>query len=369
MSKKILVVASTSDHLINFHIPYIEELKKENQVFTMSKDGDFKFADYNIDFEKKICSIKNLKNISTIKKILLEQNFDIVICNTTLASFYVRCAVKKLKKRPYVVNVVHGYLFGRYSNVFYGKFLTMAEKLVKKVTDKVVVMNNEDYDIAVGNKLSNSGDVVKINGMGIDDTRFSDEISTSHTNVKDITFSFVGELSTRKNQKFLIKFIKALEEFDINAKLNLIGDGTLKGKLQKIIKKKHLEDKVFLLGYDKNIQSHFNVSDYYICASKIEGLPFNILEAMFAGSVVFSSDAKGNVDLIDDLENGVLFESGNMEDLINKFRLVKNNLTLQQKLKVNAKETAKKYLLSVVFEDNIGIIKKIISDLDNGKSK
>ena len=54
MAKKILFVASTSDHLINFHIPYIEELKKENQVFTMAKDTDNKFADFNIDFEKKI---------------------------------------------------------------------------------------------------------------------------------------------------------------------------------------------------------------------------------------------------------------------------------------------------------------------------
>lgn len=369
MGKKILFVASTSDHLLNFHVPYMKELKKDNQVFTMAKDGVEPFADYNIDFKKKIISCKNLKNITKIKRILEAEKFDIIICNTTLASFYVRMAVKKLKIKPYVVNIVHGYLFGRYSNWFYKTALIAAEKMVKKVTNKVVVMNDEDYDIAVLNKLS-SGDVVKIDGMGIDGTRFSKESQVKgNASNKEITFSFVGELSTRKNQKFLINFVKRLEDFDINAKLNLIGDGALKKKLEKFIKRKKLQDKVFLLGYDKNIQSHFNSTSYYVCASKIEGLPFNILEAMFAGSVVFSSDAKGNVDLVDDLENGVLFECENMDDLINKFRLVKNNLTLQEKLRKNAKETAKRYLIENVFDTNVNIIKDIIKELDNGKSE
>lgn len=368
MSKKILFVASTSDHLINFHIPYMDELRKENEVLTMAKDCGTPFADFNIDFEKKILSCKNFRNVKKIKAILEENDFDIIVCNTTLASFFVRLAVKKLKKKPYVVNIVHGYLFGKNTNWFYKKALICAEKMVKKVTDKIVVMNDEDYDIAVINKLSKGG-VVKIDGMGIDGTRFDKTSQIKDNNSSEITFSFVGELSARKNQKFLINFIKKLEGFDIDAKLNLIGEGSLKDKLKKIIKKKNLENKVFLLGYDKNIQYHFNASNYYVCASVIEGLPFNILEAMFAGSVVFSSDAKGNVDLINDLENGVLFELNNMKDLVNKFRLVKNNLTLQEKIRKNAQKTAEKYLISEVFDKNMDIFKGIIKELENGKSE
>ncbi len=368
MGKKILFVASTSDHLINFHIPYMEELKKENEVFTMAKDCETPFADFNINFKKKILSFKNFRNVKKIKEILIKEDFDIVVCNTSLASFFVRLAIKKLKKKPYVINIVHGYLFGKNTNWVSKKAFIFAEKMVRKVTDKIVVMNDEDYDIAVLNKFS-SGDVVKIDGMGIDGNRFDKITQFKDNNSNELTISFVGELSARKNQKFLINFIKELEKFDIDAKLNLIGDGPLKNKLKKIIKKKKLEDKVFLLGYDKNIQYHFNASNYYVCASLIEGLPFNVLEAMFAGSVVFSSDAKGNVDLIDDLENGVLFEVNNMNELINKFRLIKNNLTLQEKLRQNARITAEKYLISNVFEGNMAIFREIIKNLDNGKNE
>ena len=65
----------------------------------------------------------------------------------------------------------------------------------------------------------------------------------------------------------------------------------------------------------------------------------------------------------------LLFETNNMSDLISKFRLVKNNLTLQEKLRENAKKTAQKYLISNVFDSNMDIFKGIIKELDNGKGE
>lgn len=359
MKKKVLVVASTSDHLLTFHMPYIKELKKTCDVFTMSKDKDKKFANFNIDFQKKILSFRHLSVIKQIKRILEENQFDVVFLNTSLAAFLVRLAIKKLKNKPKVVNIVHGYLFGEKSNCIKRKLFLCAEKFVRKVTTNIVVMNNEDFDIATKHKLCTEK-IYKINGMGINGSRFK-TLAKKNTGVEDeITFSFIGELSSRKNQMFLVKFIGELEKFDINAKLNLLGEGAQKDKLISYIKKKGLEEKVNLVGFVDDIEKFITSSNYYICASKIEGLPFNILEAMFAGSVIFSSDIKGTVDLIEDFENGVLFKLNNMNDLINKFRLVKNNLTLQNKLRKNAVLTAKKYLFSEVFDDNAKIFNELV---------
>lgn len=359
MKKKVLVVASTSDHLMNFHVPYIEELKKTCDVLTMAKDNGVKFADFDISFEKKILSFSHYKVVKQIRNILKEHNFDVVFLNTSLAAFIVRYAIKGLKKKPRVVNIVHGYLFGEKSCFIKRMAYLLAEKVCRKVTDNIVVMNNEDYDIAKKYKLC-KGEVYKIMGMGINGDRFKSSAKKNRGNEEEITFSFIGELSTRKNQMFLLKFIRDLKKFNINAKLNLIGDGFLKNKIVKRIKKYGIEDQVVMVGYIQNIEEYINKSNYYICASKIEGLPFNILEAMFAGSVVFSSDIKGTVDLIDDLENGVLFKLNDMDDLINKFRLVKNNITLQNKLRKNAAVTAKKYLLAEVFEGNAKLFKELV---------
>lgn len=361
MKKKILVVASTSDHLVNFHMPYIEKLKETCDVKIMSKDTHQKdFADYNINFEKKIISFNNLKLIRQIKKILKKEDFDVVFVNTTLAAFLVRVAIKFMKKKPYVVNIVHGYLFRQNKHGLKRFGFLMAERFVRKVTNNIIVMNDEDEDIAKIHKLC-TGEIFKIRGMGIDDSRLEiKKPKKSFNSSNNFEMSFIGELTDRKNQKFLIKFVKEIKKFSINIRLNLIGAGVLSARLEKYAKKLNVSENISFIGYDRDIRKYLAESDYYISASKIEGLPFNILEAMYFGSIVFASDTKGNVDLIDDLENGVLFKSNDINDLISKFRLVKNNKELQEKICKNAIKTSKKYLLSDVFEENIKILEGFI---------
>lgn len=361
MKKKILFVASTMVHIENFHLQYIAELKKENDVFTMATGKGFsgKTADFDVEFQKKIFSFKNLKTVKIIKRILKEQKFDVVILNTTLASFFVRLAIKHLKQKPKVINIVHGYLFG--SNTGFVKKTTFlfAEKYVRKVTDHILVMNQEDKDIATKNKLSKN-EVLFIRGMGIDSSRFKQIKTKPICTSKEFVISFIGELSSRKNQKNLIDFVAGLKKYDLNAKLNLIGYGDKEEFLKQYAKKLGVENQIGFVGYDSNIEKYLSETDYYVSASRIEGMPFNLLEAMFAGLVVFSSDIKGAVDIVEDFETGILFRDLDVENLITKFRIVRNDLTLQQKIRKNAKKTAEKYEINNVFGENISILKKLI---------
>ena len=361
MKKKILIVASTMIHIENFHLPYIEELKKDYEVFTMAKGVAFagKHADFDVNFEKKIISVKNLKNVKVIRDILEAEKFDAVILNTSLASFYVRLAVKKMKNRPIVINIVHGYLFGQKSNPFKKLAYLFAEKFVKKQTDHILVMNEEDRDIAKKHKLCKN-DIIVIRGMGIDGSRFLNIKEKEFNTSNNITISFVGELSARKNQDALFQFVKELEEYQINAKLILIGWGENKKYYKARAKKLGLEKQVNFVGFDADICKYFNETDFYVSASKSEGMPFNILEAMYAGKIVFSSDIKGAVDVVKDFETGILFKSGDINNLITKFRIVRNDLELQKKIRKNAKIMAEKYEINSVLPENIEILKKLI---------
>ena len=357
IKKKILFVASTMSHLANFHMPYINELKKTYDVFTMAKN-DFGFeADFDIHFEKKDFLIKNIGIIKKIRKILKEYKFDVIFLNTTLAAFYVRCAVKGLKNKPKVVNIVHGYLFSKHVGAVKRFALELAEKFVAKQTDNIVTMNREDFEYAKKHKLS-KGEVFFIDGMGVDNSRV--RINQKERHDDKIVFTFIGELSARKNQKFLIKAVKALEKFDYNIELNLLGYGVKTQKFINYAKKLKVDKKVNFCGYQKDISKYLENTDFYVSASKIEGCPFNIIEAMMAGKVVFSADIKGAVDVISDLENGVLYKFGNLDSFVSKFRLVKNNLKLQEEIKKNAILTSKKYELDKVFSKNMNLFNNLI---------
>ena len=145
-------------------------------------------------------SLKNFFLIPKIRKILKKENFDVVYTHTSLSAFFVRIAMKGLKKRPYVINTVHGYLFSKDTSKLKSKVYLLCEKILKKQTDDIVVMNREDYQIATQNKLC-LNKVYFCNGMGV---KFPELEEISKEKSETVNLTFVGELSNRKNQEFFL---------------------------------------------------------------------------------------------------------------------------------------------------------------------
>lgn len=316
---KILIVASTMVHIKNFHLPYIEEFKKQgNEVFVMAKGEE---ADFNIPFKKRSLSLKNFTLSRKIRKIIKKESFDIIYLHTTLAAFWVRMAVKGLKKRPYIVNTVHGYLFGNGKSLKNRIYLA-CEKILKKQTDKIIVMNKEDFEIAKKNNLC-SGEIYFSYGMGINlDNRSVNKQKREDGKIKLV---FVGEISKRKNQEFLVRCMTSLPDYT----LTLVGDGDESKKLKKLIKSKGLEQRVKITGYTKNVYQYIEKADLYVSASEIEGLPFNIMEAMYAKMPIVASDIKGHREL---LPKDCLYDLNDEKAFLNAVssaRLVEREYNLQ----------------------------------------
>lgn len=301
---KILVAASNMVHINNFHLPYIKAFKEAgNEVYVMASGEG---ADFDIPFKKRALSLGNYRLSKKIRRIIKEGSFDVIFLHTTLAAFWVRYALKGLKQRPRVINTVHGYLFGKTSSWLHNLIYLRLEKGMRKQTDNIIVMNDEDYQIAKKNNLSLEK-TVKIDGMGFNPPM----LEYQEKNGKNLTF--IGEISKRKNQTFLIKALRLLPEYN----LTLVGDGKERASAEKLAKKEKVASRVRITGYTKDISSYLKNTDVYVSASKIEGLPFNVLEAMSVGLPIVASDIKGHSDLL--FEN-CLFELDNVKDFVDKVR-------------------------------------------------
>lgn len=303
MSKrqKILYAASTASHLKRFHMPYIEALRRENDVLLMATKGEE--IDFPISFSKSFFSLSNFRSIHRIRKILKHERFDKIIVHTTLAAFLIRAAMLGMKKRPYVLNVVHGYLFSRPMHGKKDRVLLLCEKWMRKKTDALAVMNEEDFEIAKEFSLC-LGTVSFMRGMGlaIDECVPScDEIlRAQYAQKDDFLCAFVGELSARKNQIFLIRATARLREQGVPMRLLLVGEGAQRTLLEREIQSLGLNDSVYLIGNREPILPYLGISDLYISASVSEGLPFNVMEAMSVGLPILASDTKGQNDLLKD---------------------------------------------------------------------
>ena len=300
-NQKILYAASTAEHLRRFHTPYIEELRNEGHtVLTLAKGEG---VDFNVPFVKKFFSRENKALRKEIREIVAREKFDLVILNTSLAAYHIRRAIPN-KQRPRIINIVHGYLFSeseyRLGPRLKRRALILAEKFLRRKTDAVLTMNDEDMRIATRNSFA-LGPVIPTFGMGVSFPVFSEEagsIRAKYGSPDDYIMLFAGELSKRKNQEFLIKALTRVQAKVPNAKLWLLGDGDEREALEELAFSLGLSDSVLFFGNVDNPRDYMRDCDLYVSAAQSEGLPFNIVEALSAGKTVLASNVKGNKDIL-----------------------------------------------------------------------
>lgn len=369
--KKILFAASTLSHIENFHIPYLEQLKEYGYtVHVMGKTNnksDISCADkiISIPFEKNMFSLKNFSFAFKISKIIKAEKYDIISIHTSLAAFFVRVGIMLCSKKPkLVVNTVHGYLFDSNTSFFKKNIMLLAEKFTKYVTDVLIVMNSEDYSIAKENKLYKNN-LFLVNGMGIDLTRFpsvsyEDKILLRQEldyKESDFILIYVAEFSKRKNQKFLLDSVSQLIRSGLeNIKLLLLGDGQFFDELKSYARELNISDNVIFAGYTKDTKKYYQISDVCVSSSRIEGLPFNIMEAMSVGLPVVASKVKGHTDLIVPNENGFLFKYNVIDDFCSYIKTLYKSKELRDKMSIKSKNLSKKYSVNSVLSNTVEII-------------
>ncbi|CAI3664265.1 glycosyltransferase [Clostridium neonatale] len=376
--KKILFAASTLSHIENFHIPYLKYFKDNDfEVHIMGKGNNKSPIPYvdkviPVNFEKNMFSLKNFISAFKICKLIKKDKSVTISTHTILASFFTRLGIMlSLKKHPLVINTVHGYLFDENSNFIKKVIMILAEKFVRPVTDTILVMNSTDYEIAKKYNLYKKN-LYSINGMGINASKFpfSTEENKSYLREKynipkdDFLLIYVAEFSKRKNQKFLIESLKGLiSEGYNNVKLLLLGDGVLLDDMKQYSKTLGIEDNIIFKGYIKEVCNYYQISDICVSSSRIEGLPFNIMEAMSTGLPVIASKIKGHIDLVNPGENGFLYEYNNINEFSNHVKLLYNDRNLLNNMKISSHDLSKNYSLESVFPEITRIMMNEIKEI------
>jgi len=319
MRGRILFLSSNASHLRNFHIPYIKALQEQGYVVDAACGVDEKGvpqADhvYPLPFVKKMTSPRNFAAVLQLRKLLLENHYDFMCCHTSLAAYFARLAAMTLgKARPVVCNMMHGYLFDDDSSPLKRTLLASAEEQTKGVTDLLLTMNRWDTDYARAHKLGKR--IAFIPGVGVNFARF-DAVSEAEgaafraelgVSQEQFLLVYAAEFSGRKNQETLIRAMKELPE---NVVLALPGQGELWEGCRALARELGLAERVLFPGQVSNVPHWYRAADAAVSSSRSEGLPFNVMEAMYCALPVVATAVKGHVDLIEDGVSGYLVPFG-----------------------------------------------------------
>ena len=135
----------------------------------------------------------------------------------------------------------------------------------------------------------------------------------------------------------------------------LVGEGAEREALEETVRKNGWEDFVSLVGNREPVSPYLAISDIYVSASRIEGLPFNVMEAMAAGLPIVASDVKGQRDLLAS-RSGALYPLGDEAAFCEAVKTIYRTGRYGPATVEYA--TIGSYALSSVFEDTLDALRQ-----------
>jgi len=357
--KKVLLVATVQSHICQFHRPLVELLHEYGWIIHVAakdnlaeKNGlklDFVDKVYDIPFCRSPLKPGNVTAYRQLKKIITHGNYDVIHCNTPVGGILTRLAAGEVRKKgTKVYYTAHGFHFYKGAPAFNWMFYYPIEKVFARITDKLITIVSEDYEIAT-NKLDCQ--IYRIHGVGVDENKFqpvdiaekmSLRIRMGYETSQKIILS-VGELLANKNQQMIICAMPDILKKTPNAILLIAGNGPNQQQLEHLINSLNLQENVKMLGYVSNINEYHKISDLLVSCSIREGLGMNVIEAMMCGNPVVLTDNRGHRELIDEDRNGYLVQLDATEKMAEKVNTILLSDDAYKKFARNAKIFSDKY--------------------------
>ena len=143
------------------------------------------------------------------------------------------------------------------------------------------------------------------------------------------TICMLGRLNTQKRHDRAISVAKTLKELGYDFELWIIGDGELRGKIEKQINEAGLQDVVKLKGFINPPYSMLAQADIFLNTSEAEGFSLVVAEAFCLGIPVVSTNVSGPRELLGDSEYGIL-TSQEEKDIASAVRTMMDNSLLRK---------------------------------------
>jgi len=230
---------------------------------------------------------------------------------------------------------------------FLRKFLW---KTISKKISLVTCPSFETMDYIKKSKIFDENKIIVLHDPIINNSLIFKKKNDPKINSKSFKkdyFLSIGRLTKQKNHKLLIDLFLHLKKSGKDFFLYILGEGEEEQFLRKKILKLNLQDRVFLLGFKKNIYPYIHSSRAIISPSLWEDPGAVMVEAAFCNRIVLSSNCKnGPKEFLMNNKAGYLFENNDLDSLVKVFnQLIMDSPEQIYKKKVLAKINSKKYTI------------------------
>jgi glycosyltransferase involved in cell wall biosynthesis len=161
--------------------------------------------------------------------------------------------------------------------------------------------------------LGTDPDLIQVVPNGVDAGLFALPLPRPGAPLRLIT---VGSLVEVKDVRTILRALSLLPP-DLRWELTLVGDGPQRPSLECLGRDLGISSSLRFVGAvpPRQVSDHLSRSQVFVLASRSEGRPNAMVEALAAGRTVVASRIPAHAELVTDARNGLLFERGNASEL------------------------------------------------------
>jgi glycosyltransferase involved in cell wall biosynthesis len=265
-------------------------------------------------------SLKDVKTLWKLFRLFCRERPDIIHTHTAKAGTVGRAAGFFYKwftpglflgrpRRCKFVHTYHGHIFHSYYGPAKSRlFLTIERALARLITDRLVVISAQQAKeigetFGVGNESQ-----LRIIPLGLDLNSFSDHSTRRKEFRRELRLGddrvlvgIVGRLTDVKNHELFVRSVaayKTLRSGEPPVKFVIIGDGSLRAKLEQQSQTLGLRDDIAFVGGRNDPEYFYPALDVVALTSRNEGTPLTLIEAMANARPVIATNVGGVVDLL-----------------------------------------------------------------------
>lgn len=310
--------------------PLVGEIKKLNDVNIIIEELAI-LRRKNLNIKGIFSYIKDLfKSINFLKKIINENNIDVVYTNTSVV-FPGGITTKLLGKK----SVWH------IREIISNKFERKVVSFIVNTFSDVIIANSK----ATGEAITKNNKKVKVVYNAIE----SKPETKKHQKIDDtIVIGMAGRINRWKGQKLFVDMAKDILNQTNNVKFKIAGE-VYKGEdhilheLKSYVKEKGVEEYIEFLGQVNNMDEFYNNIDIFVLPS-IQPEPFGlvVIEAMEKELPVVATNHGGPTEIIDNGINGYLVDYTDSIEMSKRVLELINNNELRKIIGKEAKEKRNK---------------------------
>lgn len=282
---------------------------------------------YRPDFSETNVNFDSIPNLS--------EQFDIAVCYHIHSPFLVKYVSEKVNSKKKLAWIHNDFKTTEYEIEKLKKYVEKYDKfycVAKQLRDEFLDIFPE-YD----KKTFISYNIVPVTEIKQKGNEYTPKEYKDNFNKIPLLLS-VGRLEKRKGYDLSIKVCKMLKQKGYKFKWFILGEGSERDSLEKMIKKYDLEDFIFLLGIRTNPYPYFKNCDIYIQTSRHEGYVTTVTEAKIFNKPIITTDVSGAKEQIVNGENGYIVNFSEQE-VYEKIASLLDNENIQNEMSRKLKKT------------------------------